>query len=174
MRKFLTKYGFGLYWWKLPDKEFLQLKKDASTGLLKKMFYGFLLLIRFHQYHYNTTSRFGFWCFNLWLVLALPGIVAIFILEDPDPFLKYLIIFVPIGALTLYFGFPLRFGGKKGIGYSERFPIRWEELDDQQKWFYGAGINSGQLQGQKPFPAKYMSEWMRLNQLYRKKFRLNK
>lgn len=102
MRKFLIKYLFGEYWWKF---EF--------------------------QKHYNQTSRFGFWCFNILLAICIPAILGYLITADEGWF-DYLWIVIPLVPVILYLGFPLG-----GMGYFHRYPPQWEELSRGQKWFLG-------------------------------------
>lgn len=130
MRKFIIKYGFGRYWWKLP-----------------------------WQKQYNVTSRGPFWFYNGFLLIAI--LWGIF---GAEWILQLSILWA---LLVLYFGFPVG-----GLGYFSRFPVRWHELDDEQKWFYGVAAQSRDLRKPLEFTPGMFVEWMKLAQAFRKKYRL--
>lgn len=129
IRKFLVKYLFGRYWFKLP---------------FQKM--------------YNNTNRGPFWFYNGYLLIGLSWLLFgqnELVIQSS----------IPYTLLVLYFGFPLG-----GLGYFSKFPVKWKELDDEQKWYYGAGATSGQLTKKIEFTSSQMSEWLELNQKFRKKY----
>lgn len=69
-------------------------------------------------------------------------------------------------AFTLYFTFPL-----KGFGYFEMFPVKWHELDNMQKWYFGSFVNSGNsIKKDLELTPEQFEEWMELNKKFRKKF----
>lgn len=122
MRKFIVKYGFGQYWYKL-----------------------------WFQDHYNNMHRGSFWYFNGFLLIGLLWLIT----GRPE-----WLIFWPTIAwflFVLYFGFPLG-----GLGYFQKFPVKWEELDEEQKWYWGNGVTSGDLRKQIAFPADQYIEWLEI------------
>ncbi|WP_439473830.1 hypothetical protein [Algoriphagus formosus] len=132
MRKFIIKYCFGRYWWKLP-----------------------------WQKHYNNTDRGAFWSFNGFLLIAL-----LWWITGAE---WTLMLSIPWALLVLYFGFHIF-----GLGYFSRFPVRWPELDAEQKWYYGQAAQSGMLTKRLEFNSQMMSEWMKLSRHFREKYRIGK
>jgi hypothetical protein len=74
---------------------------------------------------------------------------------------------IPWAGIVLYFGFPLF-----GFGYYDRNPVKWEELDMEQKWWYGQGIVRGEAPKGYQFTASQAKEWQELNKYFKNKFRL--
>lgn len=77
---------------------------------------------------------------------------------------------IPWGAAILYFGFPVTFGGllKKGLGYFQRFPVQWDELDIEQKWDFGK--LSQEIGSIVTLTEDQMVEWRIINRRMSKKY----
>lgn len=114
------------------------------------------------QHHYNCTSRGPFWYYNGYLIIALvfifSGGTADWVIQWP----AYL-----WSAVVLYFGFPLL-----GFSYYERFPAKWHELDEEQKWYFGNAVTSGDLRKHPPLPTSQFQEYVRIATKMRKKYNL--
>lgn len=102
------------------------------------------------QSRYIYTDRGGFWNFLGFIILGLLG------------FFTGIEIFynltIPWALQVLYFGFNLG-----GFGYFSKYPVKWNELDKEQKWFYGDAAMSGELTKKLEFDAQMMTEWMKIN-----------
>lgn len=112
------------------------------------------------QKHYNNCNRGPFWFFNGFLLI---GIIW-WLLGRPD---AVLIAAIPWAVLVLYFGFPIG-----GLGYFSKFPVKWSELDAEQKWYYGSGVMSGNLRTRPEFNSQQMSQWININKYFRDKYNL--
>lgn len=128
MRRFIIKYTYGRYWWKLP-----------------------------FQKHYNNTARGPFWFFNGFLAICVFFWVFGFGLGFS----------IPWAVFVLYFGFPL-----SGLGYYDNYPVRWFELDNEQKWWYGQGVMMGEAPRGYHLNASQMAEWKSLNAWFKQKYNL--
>lgn len=111
------------------------------------------------QTQFNVTSRGPFWYFNGFLLIAILWMIF------RDEWIIQLSI--PWSMLVLYLGFPLG-----GLGYFSKFPVKWVELDDEQKWYYGRAAMSGELTKYLVFDDQMMSQWYGINQRMKKKYRL--
>ncbi len=109
------------------------------------------------QQHYNNTSRGPFWFFNGYLLIAILWMLTGFGLG----------LSIPWSIIVLYFGFPL-----KGLGYFQMFPVKWHELDPEQKWMYGQAHFSNDLSKPLPWNEGINKEWRKLNQEFKIKYRL--
>jgi hypothetical protein len=78
-----------------------------------------------------------------------------------------LLLSIPWALVVLYFGFPVG-----GLGYFQKFPVQWDELDEEQKWYYGTAAQSGQLTKRVIFDIHMMSEWIQLAKKFKAKYGL--
>ena len=113
------------------------------------------------QSRYNATDKGAFWNFNGFLLIAI-----LFGITGSELIIS---LSIPWAMQTLYFGFDLW-----GYGYFSRYPVKWKELDEEQKWYYGQAAMSGQLTKRLPFNSQQLSEWMRLNNYFKDKYKLRK
>lgn len=113
------------------------------------------------QSRYNSTDRGAFWNFNGFLLIAI-----LFLITRSELIIS---LSIPWALQVLYFGFDLR-----GYGYFSRYPVKWKELDDEQKWYYGQAAMSGQLTKRLKFSSYQMSEWMGINNRFKDKYNLRK
>jgi hypothetical protein len=111
------------------------------------------------QTQYNVTSRGPFWYFNGFLLIAI--LWMIFQLE------WIIQLSIPWSILVLYFGFPLG-----GLGYFSKHPVKWGELDEEQKWYYGQAALSGELRKKIPFDHRMRSEWYVIAYNMKKRYKL--
>jgi hypothetical protein len=66
----------------------------------------------------------------------------------------------------LYLGFPLW-----GLGYFEKYPVNWSELDNLQRWYFVKGIVSGDLDPDKAPKLKQnqLKEYQKLDEKLKQK-----
>lgn len=57
-----------------------------------------------------------------------------------------------------------------GFFHFEFFPVKWDELDDEQKWDFGMFLNSGDSTKKIKFTEKQRKEWIKLNEFFTKKY----
>ena len=114
------------------------------------------------QYHYNYTARGPFWYFNGFLLIGLIWMAT----GRPEWMLLW-----PMVAwflIVLYFGFPLF-----GFSYFEKYPVKWEELEDEeQKWYYGVVATYATLRKKVPFTPEQFEEWAKIRAKMYIKYRL--
>jgi len=140
IRKLLVKYLFGKWWVKIGKR-------------------------------YEGFSRPGIFFLSFIFILAIMFILA-FAFSLP---ILLLIAQIFTGIFTvsvLYFGFNLSLGGifKNGIGYFNRYPVKWDELDDTQKWHLGQGILSGQLTKKLSLTGEQWKEYFEIYDKLNKKY----
>ena len=109
------------------------------------------------QHQYNNTSRGPFWFFNGYLLIAILWLLTGFGLG----------LSIPWSVIVLYFGFPL-----KGLSYFQMFPVKWHELDDEQKWLYGQAYFSTDLSKPLEWNSRMRTEWLKINREMKIKYRL--
>lgn len=113
------------------------------------------------QKHYNNMHRGSFWYFNGYFLIGMLWMIS----GRPE-----WIIFWPTIIWTLvvlYLGFPVA-----GLGYFQKFPVKWDELDEEQKWYYGIGVSSGSLKKQILLTADQYEERIKIRTRMRKKYNL--
>lgn len=132
--------------------------KKARAFLIKHLFGRYWWKFPW-QKHYNATDRGAFWSFNGYLILGFAGFFT-----GIELFYR---LTIPWTLMVLYLGFPIG-----GLGYFSKFPVKWDELDMEQKWFFGTGAQSGQLTKKIEFTPDMMVEWQAINRFMKDKYNI--
>lgn len=109
----------------------------------------------------KTIKVFGFYVTSLrigrWTMLSLLTLMGVLALGTPWGFNPIAYLFLAIFLMMIFFGF----------FYFNIWPVKWEELDDDQKLQAGVAVRSGQ--STMKLTLEQWREWEKLYEKYNKK-----